>query len=187
MKKFLIFSFSAFLSVSASAQDLSTICANNDCSAPMQNILSQYNSQQNVDFLKKPLSAFSGACYHLDSSYDPEYPHYGVMAFKPTAAGFDMNGYFGFFYNEDPYEGTSPEVIENDLERKGYRWTSGNILKFDSDYGSYADVLIETPSTKIEYWIRSDSSAQNLYLIGLWQGVGQSVWQKALFCELKAR
>jgi hypothetical protein len=171
----LIFAFS----LTAFGEDPTLICESSECSKPMLKISAEYRNGH-INFLKNPLSAFSGVCYHQDPNYDPEHAHYGVMVFQPSGATFQMTGFFGFFYDEDPYAHLSSREVLSDLLKNGYYPIKGQ-AGADS---ATIDLLFDT--TEIKYWIRSDEKSEHLYLIGQSFGSGTSSWQTAVFCDLAA-
>ena len=172
--------FLILISVFAFAEDPSQICDSSQCSEPMREISSGYKNG-NTNFLNKPLSAYSGSCFHQDPNYNPEKAHFGVMAFKPADATFEMTGFFGFFFEEDPYVNFNSNEVLSDLLKRGYNPISGVITK------DAAEIELLTSSTEIKYWIRSDEKSERVFLIGRWSGAGVRSWQSAMFCELKYR
>ncbi len=160
--------------------DPTLFCHERPCSAEMIEVSERF-SNGTLNFLNSDLSAYSGACFHLDPNYDSRKAHYGVMAFQKSATNqIWINGFFGFFYDEDPYLNQSAEEISLDLLKYG-----------KPDNGFLADDSIQlqyqTESTLITYWYRSSSDGQNLFLIGQSVGASQRGWENYVFCDLQKR
>ena len=158
-------------------EDPSKFCDNIACSDPMKQVSQKY-AEGNSQFALESLSAYSGSCYHIYPNLDPNDAHYGVYAFKNEAGTFSVNGFFGFFYNDDPYANSSASQVWDDLSQKGYKSSVGAIRT------DHAELSFVTAKTNIQYWYRNSLDMKKLYLIGRWQGEG---WGTFMFCDLNQR
>ncbi|MEQ1722164.1 MAG: hypothetical protein ABL930_03250 [Pseudobdellovibrio sp.] len=177
MKLFLITLLFSTICLAQISDDPSQFCNENQCTENMQRISDNY-TVGNANFAQEKLSAYSGTCYHLNPLYNPEDKHYGVMTFENNGAEFLNNGYWGFFFNENPYDGISAEDVKKDVDSKhspGY----GEIFDDHTELGYISE------SSNINYWFKSSPDLNQLYAIGRWLGskVDYSN-EQFMFCEL---
>lgn len=162
----------------AQGEDPSRFCDVLDCSKPMHEISQAYRAG-NKNFTNHDLTAYSGACYHISPIYDPNYAHYGVKTFRREGNQLLVNGFFGFFYNEDPYAQNTAAEIEEDLSHR-YTPNAGEI------HEDYAALNFYTDTTAINYWYRSSPDESKLYLISRQSGTNPN-WYAYYFCRLDKR
>lgn len=129
------------------------------CTEQMTSILSEYRQGQ-TDFILKPVSAYSGSCFHLNSMYDSSKEHHGAFAFERTKADVFSIGIFSFFAPADPFRDLTTEELVDWLKKNssGYQAveTSTNQVQL-----SYCD-----PAVNLNYWFRSSADTQTLFVIG---------------------
>lgn len=183
MKLLILLTLSLF-SISAFADnffDPSTFCDENECTSKMQDISNQYKTG-NADFALQKLSAYSGACFHLNPLYNADDQHYGVMLFENNGSDFLVNGFWGFFYNDDPYANSTPLDIKKDLESRNYSPHFGEIFDDHTELG------FENQGTNITYWYKTNTDLSRMYIIGRWQGMKvDSTLEQYMFCEFSKR
>jgi len=161
-----------------SESDPAYFCSQVECTDKMLDIQNHFKAGT-VNFVNKNISAYSGACYHIDANYDPEHVHYGVMTFEKTAdQNFLVNGYFGFFFETDPYQNWSADQVLFDVN-KTHRADLGTVLN-DSVQLSYS-----TNVSQIDYYMRSSADFSRLFLIGHSSGWSRQPWNNYVFCELQ--
>lgn len=155
-------------------EDPTRFCSSaGECSAPMEKIVKNY-SQAGVPFVRSALDAFSGACYHLDPSYDPNYTHYGAFVFQNQSAVLSVAGLFSFFYSEDPYKGMSSVEVEKHV------LDGGSAMKPVVMNKDSVELTFIASSSDTRYWFRGVND--RLYVIGRQASAGSS--PTLVFCEM---
>lgn len=162
------------------ADEPENFCTAQACSLPMRQISDAYKVGTLPPLNIDP-KAYSGACYHLNPSYNAEDQHYGVTSFEVRNNGQVLiNGFFGFFYQNDPYEHSRASEIVSDLNRK-YAPSQGLL------FANHIESRFWSETAQITYWYRTSQDQTTLLLIGQSIGIKESNWENYSFCALSKR
>lgn len=173
MKKILVI-MALFTAANTFASDPTQLCNGHNCSEPMLAIIEEYK-QADAEFAQADLSAYSGKCFHLNSMYNPDYPHFGAFVFEKSAP-IHIMGIFGFFYESDPYAGLTAEETKSELILRGSKGAEG-ILETD-----HAELAYIGESSELRYWFRSSVDQNSMFVIGR-QAYSGSM-SSLLFCHM---
>lgn len=156
----------------AAAEPLPVICAAVQCTEKMQAIERGLYGGTNVDRAELP-AVYSGECFHLSPSYNPNHTHYGMTFLETRGSEIFFNGSFGFFYSENPWANWTVEDARKNTPNP-YKFPTEEFENY-----SYIDWGQNEPGVIWKHWLSQDPQTKTIYLVSFWGFTQQS------FCELK--
>lgn len=156
--------------------DPTSICNGGVCSEQMTNIIDGYKEGSGT-FTDQSLVGYSGKCFHLSPHYNPGKAHHGGFIFQKDESSLGASGIFSFFYEEDPLLDMTSEQMKKHFEERGSK------LSPATQNGDHVELTHIYEETDIRYSYRSDSSKQNLFVIGSTSDKGGNV-SSAVFCKM---
>lgn len=177
MKNIFIFLFFISLNLFAQVENPETFCEDSGlCSEKMIQMTEEFKKNKSIDFLSTELTGYSGECYHLSNSDDPEQKQHAAFVFEKRNQSYFADGEFAFFYEENPYLNLTTEEFRKKLLSSEDRFRPIEVQENQAVLG------IDFDSADLKYWFRSSEDQKNLNLIGR---IATSLSIKYLFCRLE--
>lgn len=138
------------------------------CSTFQEEIWNKYEASDSFDETRTS-QMYSGACYHLSSSYNSSHPHYaGVLIDRNANGELTFSGRFSFFAAND-YANWDLERARSEFPKRHLMTVGVNEAFLDLNPGGEHIWY---------YWLRDHKESDNLILIASWSIHHQ------VFCEL---
>lgn len=139
-------------------------CFGRECPAETQKISEEFMQADGIKEESLPV-IFSGSCYHLTPSLNPNIEHFGVVLLDNHEGTNYTGGEYGFFYKENPYRD-----LDVQKARKTFNdtYTDRHRIKLHENY-AYSDMNPGATGPEIvKYWMRQKNNF--LYVVGQWGG-----------------
>lgn len=150
----------AAFALASTPENAAEFCATTTgCTLPMLQISDEFSNGTLQIAVADP-SAYSGSCFHLNSSLDAATEHHGAFAFIEQDNVLAATGVFSFFAKADPYAAMSNiELTE---------WLQKNYPPFKALHIEKTTTTLEfiDANSNISYWLRANSSLNKLLVIG---------------------
>ncbi|HRO67167.1 MAG TPA: hypothetical protein PL182_06365 [Pseudobdellovibrionaceae bacterium] len=155
------------------------LCSNGGCTQKMTEIQNAFASGTEFNpLLAGPTAAYSGSCYYMMSSIDPNHEnHGGFVLWRDEDDVMHFNGVFHFFAKSDPYEGMTGGEMFKLIRSKS---TTPHPVREETTMGH---VIIASETANLHYWMRTNSDGSEMYLLSQW--IFKAGPSNSSFCRLK--
>lgn len=161
MQTVLAFLFLTFVSFRAQAQlpELPPNACYEGCTQNMTEILQGFENNPHIPDMTP--GVYSGSCYHLSESYDPNHEHFSVVMIDESQGQPYFSTIFSFFAENNEFATWSLDEARKNMNSY---WKENGKMNLTSN-AARIDVLHEDGSPAYLYWLRQNPETKTLYYI----------------------